>query len=282
MKKTGFVVLGLILLLAVNVPAENQNRKENHKLSRNLLKMNEAVKQGLFSRQVFEKQAAHAMRQGKLQCIIGVEKFSDEVIQACKDAGVEIISTHELAPDLKNMTVRISDPAQLFPVAQLPEVLMVATEGIFKTSAGVARSQGIDAMNVDAATSTYGVDGTGIRVGVLSDSFFDTRNGSVAGGFLTGCDDQNTGDLPASLGTAGRIAAGLPIAAAAVPVMATLRPSLQAQAQTPQTRPTPELALRLRAWSAVLHLVAGRPHCHCRPECRTGRGSLFFQRWKFG
>jgi hypothetical protein len=199
MKKTGFVVLGLILLLAVNVPAENQNRKENHKLSRNLLKMNEAVKQGLFSRQVFEKQAAHAMRQGKLQCIIGVEKFSDEVIQACKDAGVEIISTHELAPDLKNMTVRISDPAQLFPVAQLPEVLMVATEGIFKTSAGVARSQGIDAMNVDAATSTYGVDGTGIRVGVLSDSFFDTRNGSVAGGFLTGCDDQNTGDLPASI-----------------------------------------------------------------------------------
>jgi len=60
-----------------------------------------------------------------------------------------------------------------------------------------------------------------------------------------------TGDIPTTLATAGRIAAGVPIALAAVPVVLTLRESLKTQGGTP------ELALRLRAWSAVLHVVAG-------------------------
>jgi hypothetical protein len=58
-----------------------------------------------------------------------------------------------------------------------------------------------------------------------------------------------TGDFPTTLGTAGRIAAGVPIALAAIPVMVVLKGSLGTR--------VPELALRLRAWSAVLHVVAG-------------------------
>jgi len=60
-----------------------------------------------------------------------------------------------------------------------------------------------------------------------------------------------TGDIPRTLATAGRIAAGVPIALAAWPVMQLLQGGLRT---TP--RP-PELALRLRAWSGVLHVVAG-------------------------
>lgn len=60
-----------------------------------------------------------------------------------------------------------------------------------------------------------------------------------------------TGDIPTGLATAGRLAAGVPIALAALPVFAILRDALA------RTATTPELALRLRAWSAVLHLVAG-------------------------
>lgn len=60
-----------------------------------------------------------------------------------------------------------------------------------------------------------------------------------------------TGDIPRSLATAGRIATGIPIALAALPVMQLLQAGLRT---TP--RP-PELALRLRAWSGVLHVVAG-------------------------
>ena len=60
-----------------------------------------------------------------------------------------------------------------------------------------------------------------------------------------------TGDLPTTLATVGRIAAGVPIALAAVPVVLNLRHSLKPEFGIP------ELALRLRAWSAVLHVVAG-------------------------
>lgn len=60
-----------------------------------------------------------------------------------------------------------------------------------------------------------------------------------------------TGDLPSTAAMVGRIAAGVPIAAAAVPIMLNLRRALQ-----PGFR-TPELALRMRAWSAVMHVLAG-------------------------
>jgi len=60
-----------------------------------------------------------------------------------------------------------------------------------------------------------------------------------------------TGDVPTTLATAGRIAAGVPIALAAVPIVLNLRHSLKPEFGIP------ELALRLRAWSAVLHVVAG-------------------------
>lgn len=60
-----------------------------------------------------------------------------------------------------------------------------------------------------------------------------------------------TGDFPDPLATVGRVAAGVPIALAAVPVMLNLRQSIKPESGTP------ELALRLRAWSAVLLVVAG-------------------------
>ena len=60
-----------------------------------------------------------------------------------------------------------------------------------------------------------------------------------------------TGDVPSTPAAIGRIAAGVPIALAAVPIMLNLRQALQPSLHTP------ELALRLRAWAAVLHGVAG-------------------------
>ena len=59
------------------------------------------------------------------------------------------------------------------------------------------------------------------------------------------------GDFPTTLATVGRIAAGVPIGLAAIPVALLLQQSLK-----PGHR-TPEIALRLRAWSGVLHVVAG-------------------------
>ncbi|MGI9164192.1 MAG: hypothetical protein ACR2JI_14915 [Mycobacterium sp.] len=59
------------------------------------------------------------------------------------------------------------------------------------------------------------------------------------------------GAFPTTLATVGRIAAGLPIALAAIPVVLFLQQSLKPE------NAIPEIALRLRAWSGVLHVVAG-------------------------
>ena len=59
------------------------------------------------------------------------------------------------------------------------------------------------------------------------------------------------GAFPSTLATVGRIAAAVPIALAAIPVVLFLQQSLK-----PENK-TPEIALRLRAWSGVLHVVAG-------------------------
>ena len=63
------------------------------------------------------------------------------------------------------------------------------------------------------------------------------------------------GYIPATLATVGRIVAGVPFVAAAVPVGLVLRGALRDEAA--QQTEVPEIALRLRAWSAVLHVVAG-------------------------
>ncbi len=60
-----------------------------------------------------------------------------------------------------------------------------------------------------------------------------------------------TGAMPSTLGTVGRLVAGLPIALAALPVVLALKQSIEPSSHSP------ELALRLRAWSALLHVVAG-------------------------
>lgn len=60
-----------------------------------------------------------------------------------------------------------------------------------------------------------------------------------------------TGDFPVTLGLIGRIGAGVPIAAAAVPVVLNLQRAVKPGSATP------ELALRLRAWSAALHVLSG-------------------------
>ncbi|GGE78081.1 S8 family serine peptidase [Sphingomonas prati] len=55
--------------------------------------------------------------------------------------------------------------------------LLAARESGFTSSVGLVTTQADSTMAADTARATYGVDGTGIRVGVMSDSF--GRNGST-------------------------------------------------------------------------------------------------------
>ena len=105
-----------------------------------------------------------------------------------------------LASDLE--ALGLEDPAVFgrmvsgrLPLAAIPALenlgsLRFARAAYAMTLAGIVTSQGDTAMRADIARSTFGVNGTGVTVGVLSDSF-NCLGGAAAG--------VASGDLPAGI-----------------------------------------------------------------------------------
>ena len=94
----------------------------------------------------------------------------------------------------------------LLPVDALPGVAATGAvvsiqPSVAMTNVGLVTSRGDVSMKTDIARSELPVDGTGVRVGVLSDSFDCTNPGAAAG-------DVATGDLPDDIIVLADIASG--------------------------------------------------------------------------
>lgn len=98
----------------------------------------------------------------------------------------------------------VSGSAPLESIEAIAEVNLVTTVhphyGGRTRSVGAADNQADSSLRAALARSTYGVDGGGIRIGILSDSVKDTIGGSIVGSCLTGSAPQLSGDLPSQLG----------------------------------------------------------------------------------
>ena len=84
--------------------------------------------------------------------------------------------------------------ASLSQIAALPGLVFARPVNKPITAAGAVTSQGDPAMQSDVARSTFGLDGSGITVGVISDSFNKLRYADNVTGLQR---DIGTGDLPA-------------------------------------------------------------------------------------
>ncbi len=95
------------------------------------------------------------------------------------------------------------DPADLEGIAALPEVVTIQPMPRRGSRVGSASNQADVTMNSDDVRSAFGYDGTGVEVGILSDSIRDLSAGAVAGTgcnrTVTGTQSQLDGDLPASV-----------------------------------------------------------------------------------
>jgi hypothetical protein len=83
-------------------------------------------------------------------------------------------------------------PLDKLPALEALDVLKFARPALATTRSGAVNSQGDPAQRSDSARADLGVDGTGSTVGVLSDSFNCSGDGSYAA-------DQSSGDLPAGV-----------------------------------------------------------------------------------
>jgi hypothetical protein len=93
--------------------------------------------------------------------------------------------------------------AALADLAALPGLTVVHPLYGAQTSAGAVQSQVRGVLDLDALQSRFGVDGSGVRVGMLSDSISNTHGGQLTGDgcarTLTGAAPQLSGDLPPSM-----------------------------------------------------------------------------------
>jgi hypothetical protein len=132
----------------------------------------------------------------EVQVYILMSAVSDERLAQLKDAGVTIEIT-----DTSRRRVQARIPAsRLRVVAALPFVDFIRLPAYARHSSGAAITEGDRILHADDVRKQLGLDGTGVRVGVLSDGLkgvfaADCDNcGSVADGPIA------TGDLPDAVG----------------------------------------------------------------------------------
>ncbi|MBX7245579.1 MAG: S8 family serine peptidase [Candidatus Sumerlaeaceae bacterium] len=169
------------------------------KMSSQLLESRLDVLAGKPARGTLRSRIPYAERKGKTQVIIAADSINDDLVAACKTAGLDIEGTYNLPGGLHHVVVLCDSPTQLDALARRSDVRGIVQEPLKRTSVGDVTSQADSAINAASARTALGINGSGIRVGVLSDSFKDVTGGTLAGGLLTGATNQLTGDLPASV-----------------------------------------------------------------------------------
>jgi hypothetical protein len=162
------------------------------------------------------KDALHARRlritaNSKLQAYIEVDEVTAEVLRAFFAIGVEVQIIGKPLPDKSKGEVLTTVPTvqALMPItmikkiSELPFVRYVRLPDYGKANTGSVDTQGDSILQAEAARSALGLDGTGVRVGLISDG--------IGGIFATGCttcgptsnnpSPISLGDLPTSTGT---------------------------------------------------------------------------------
>jgi hypothetical protein len=148
---------------------------------------------------------------GMIQVFIECNKITKDNLQALQALGVRIQIVGEPRPDLSQREVLTTVPtiqallsiSKIEQVKELPFVRYVRLPDYGIHNTGSVDSQGDQILQAEATRSTLNLDGTGVRVGVISDG--------IGGIFATGCTTCGPtsaspspialGDLPSATGS---------------------------------------------------------------------------------
>jgi subtilisin family serine protease len=139
------------------------------------------------------------VRAGELEIEIRFAALSAEAVEAMRALGVRI----EHVSYRYGRVLAHADPTLLPALAALPGVTSIHPNYGAQRNAGAVPGQGDMAVHADAARARFGVDGTGVRIGILSDSFSQRIDGELHGSGcarqLSASNPQISGDLPAAI-----------------------------------------------------------------------------------
>jgi hypothetical protein len=169
----------------------------------------QSVDRTLLPKSVQDAIRAHGLRlddAGAVQVYVLVSDVSLNALQRLAATGATI-----QIPDAPHGRVQATIPfSRLTAVAALPFVNFIRLPNYAIRRTGAVDTEGDAILHADAARTAFGIDGTGVKVGVISDG--------LKGVFQTGCTTCNglsggpiaTGDLPSATGTrttSGRLTA---------------------------------------------------------------------------
>ncbi len=166
------------------------------KVSSDLMVVREAQAAGLDVAALADEPMAMKFAGGYPQLDIRLTELTPEIVARAEAMGFQ---TNGAYPEYGRLTGTIS-PAHYDELASIPEITTIHPNYGARTNVGSVTSQADLSINAASARSTFGVDGTGIKVGVLSDTFHRNIGGTLSGSgcnqVLTGSSSQSTGDLP--------------------------------------------------------------------------------------
>lgn len=143
-------------------------------------------------------------RDGQILVYVGVDRGAAAALPALRNAGAGIV---DVSRRYQIVTARVS-PADLHGVAKVGGVVSVSPvrapvlRVLNPCEGGSVISEGVEHLNVKKAREEFPVEGEGLTVGVLSDSF-DQATKAETGGSLAATreEDEETADLPGDPGT---------------------------------------------------------------------------------
>ena len=144
--------------------------------------------------------SAVQLRGGAVEVEVSFSNLTPAVEAAVAAIGFD---TSGAFPQFDLMTGSV-DLDLLDELAAIDQVVNVRANYGATTAAGAVDNQANNSIGVAAARSQVGVDGSGVEIGVMSDSFNDLSVGSTSGAncarSTSGTSSQTSADLPASVG----------------------------------------------------------------------------------
>jgi subtilisin family serine protease len=123
---------------------------------------------------------------------INAEDFTSQTQEELLNAASTGMETSEPTTQSTDYSQELAQSSQLAGQKQNAQPVDNQTEQLApEEQIGAVTSQGVEAMNVDEARNNFDVDGEGITIGVISDSFDRSLNTDISAN-----DDVLSGDLP--------------------------------------------------------------------------------------
>jgi len=177
-------------------------------ISSHLLQVAASAEDGVASAELAELVPVVSFAESNVEVELRYDSYTEANVQAAVAAGLKVTGDY---PEVGWVTGRIA-PEAIRRLSSIPGLASVHPMYGATTAVGSVANQADVSMRADQARSASGLEGSGLEIGILSDSFDTFGTGTVSGNncnqSISDTASQTSGDLPASVGLLADLGGG--------------------------------------------------------------------------